>query len=435
MTRSGQLFEEAKQYIPGGVNSPVRAFRAVGSHPLFMRSASGAHIEDEDGHTYIDYVGSWGPAILGHAHPAIVEAVREAALSGLSFGAATAAETELARRICTLVPSVQQVRLTSSGTEAVMSAVRLARGFTGRDKIIKFEGCYHGHSDAMLVKAGSGVLTAGMAGSAGVTDGAARDTLVARFNDIGSVARLFRENSGRVAAVIAELMPANVGVILPEDGFLQELAALCRQQEALLIADEVITGFRLGLGGAQVLFGITPDLTTLGKVVGGGMPVGAFGGRADIMRHVAPLGGVYQAGTLSGHPLAMAAGNAQLQLLQKQPEIYTRLEALTKRLADGLREISRRLGVRTTVNQIGSLLSMFFAGGPVRDDTVTARCDTAAYARYFHAMLRQGIYLAPSQYEAAFVSAAHNEEDIDKTLRAAETVLPQREDEGLSTAH
>ncbi len=434
MSRSQRLFDEAKQYIPGGVNSPVRAFGAVGAHPLFIRSAQGARIEDEDGNTYIDYVGSWGPAILGHAHPAIVEAVREAALSGLSFGAATEAETQMAKRICALVPSVHQVRMTSSGTEAVMSAMRLARGFTGRDKIIKFRGCYHGHSDSMLVKAGSGLLTTGRASSAGVTRGVARDTLVARFNDIDSVAQLLRANRGRVAAVIAELVPANMGVLLPREGFWQEVAALCRQHGVLFIADEVITGFRLGTGGAQALYGLMPDLTVFGKVVGGGMPVGAFGGRADIMHHIAPLGGVYQAGTLSGHPLAMAAGNAQLMLLESQPEIYTRLETLTQRLADGLWAIIRRLGLEVTVNHIGSLLSVFFAEGPVMDDIDSRRCDTEAYARYFNAMLRGGIYLAPSQFEAAFVSSAHTEADIDCTLRAAEQAMSQKEDEGLSIA-
>jgi glutamate-1-semialdehyde 2,1-aminomutase len=422
MQKSQELFEEACTYIPGGVNSPVRSFGAVGSVPRFIRKAFGAYLQDEDGQSYIDYIGSWGPMILGHGHPAVLEAVHAAVEDGLSFGAATAAEIKMAKRICSMVPSVEMVRMTSSGTEAVMGALRLARGFTGRDKIIKFEGCYHGHSDAMLVKAGSGVLTGGIAGSEGVPRETAADTLVAQFNDIKSVQRLFHQN-GDVAAVIVELVPANMGVVLPKDEFLQELAELCKKNGALLIADEVITGFRLGTGGAQALFGIQPDITVFGKIIGGGMPVGAFGGRTDVMRHLAPLGGVYQAGTLSGNPVAMAAGNAQLEILEKQPEIYGQIDSLAKLLADRLREIIHRKGISACVNNIGSLFTMFFTDGPVEGYAQSKGSNTASYARYFNAMLEQGIYLAPAQFEAGFLSLAHTEEDIRKTLKAAETAL------------
>lgn len=429
MTSSQALFEVAQKVIPGGVNSPVRAFSAVGGAPRFIRSAKGARIIDEDGISYIDYVGSWGPLLLGHAHSDVLRAVFDAAADGLSFGAATRGEAELAARICSMVPSVQLVRLTSSGTEAVMSAVRLARGYTGRDKIIKFEGCYHGHSDAMLVKAGSGVLTAGVAGSAGVTGSTAGDTLVAQFNGLESVTGLFRRNPGQVAAVITELVPANMGVVVPKDGFLQELQTLCNKNGALFIADEVITGFRLGPGGAQEKYGLSPDLTAFGKVIGGGMPVGAFGGRGDIMRRVAPCGDVYQAGTLSGNPVAVAAGNAQLRILKEQPEIYAHVDAMTCRLAAGLRESIEKRGFNACVNNVGSLFTLFFTKGPVLDYMGVKACDTAAFARYFNSMLSGGIYLAPSQFEAGFVSLAHTPKDIDETLMTAAAALGNAFDE------
>lgn len=419
MTRSEQLFSAAQALIPGGVNSPVRAFQAVGGVPRFIQGAQGAHMIDVDGNRYIDYVGSWGPMILGHAHPAIVKAVQDAAVNGFSFGAATEAELTLAQRICAMVPSVEMVRMTNSGTEAVMSAVRLARGFTGREKVIKFEGCYHGHSDGMLVKAGSGVLTAGIAGSMGVTKGIAGDTLVAQFNDITSVATAFEQNPGNVAAVILELVPANMGLVLPAQGFLQQLSALCKKQGALLIADEVITGFRLGLAGAQGLFGITPDLTAFGKIIGGGLPVGAFGGRADIMGNVAPAGGVYQAGTLSGNPLAMAAGNAQLALLAQTQHLYRDIDAQAHTLVQGLREAAQAQGVPVTINRIGSLFTLFFTGEPVEGYSAAVISDTAAYAQYFHSMLAQGVYLPPSQFEACFLSLAHTDVEIRQTLDAA----------------
>ena len=423
MSRSVQLYEDAKTHIPGGVNSPVRAFGAVGGSPRFIKSARGAYLTDEDGKTYIDYIGSWGPMILGHGHPAVLEAVHAAIEEGMSYGAPTAAELEMAGRICSLVPSVEMVRMTNSGTEAVMSALRLARGFTGRDKIIKFEGCYHGHSDAMLVQAGSGVLTCGIAGSEGVPQATAADTLVAQFNDMESVHRLFQGNKGQIAAVITELVPANMGVVLPKVGFLQELAALCKKEGALLIADEVITGFRLGLGGAQMLFGITPDLTIFGKIIGGGMPVGAFGGRADIMRRLAPLGGVYQAGTLSGNPVAMAAGNAQLAELEKNQDIFTYLDLLAARLTAGLRNILQKQRQRACVYRIGSLFTVFFTDGPVESYVQAKNSNTKSYALYFNAMLSRGIYLAPAQFEAGFVSGAHTEAHIQKTLQAAEEAL------------
>ena len=423
MTRSEALFERAQKLIPGGVNSPVRAFNAVGGCPPFIERASGARLYDADGREYIDLVCSWGPMVLGHAHRRVVEAVRDAARNGLSFGAVTEREVDMAALITELVPSVELVRMVNSGTEAVMSCIRVARGFTGRPKIIKFAGCYHGHSDGMLVKAGSGVLGLGEASSAGVTPGAASDTLVASFNDIGSVEALFAANSEQVAAVVTELIPANMGVVPPEPGFLEQLQALCRENGALFIADEVITGFRCGLGGAQEALGVSPDLTCFGKIIGGGMPVGAFGGRRDVMEQLAPCGPVYQAGTLSGNPVAMAAGLAQLTLLREDPSVYARLEAAGKRLADGLRELIGRYGVRATVNQTGSLLTLFFHEAPVSTFADACACDTAAYARYFHGMLDRGVYLAPSQYEAAFLSAAHTDGDIDAILERTEDVF------------
>lgn len=421
MGKSEELFERALRVIPGGVNSPVRAYQSVGGVPRFISHAKGAKITDEDGVEYIDFVGSWGPLILGHARKEILDAVHKAAENGLSFGAATRAEVEMAELICSMVPSVEMVRLVNSGTEAVMSAVRLARGFTGRSKIIKFEGCYHGHSDAMLVKAGSGLMTEALSSSAGVPDGTACDTLVAQFNDIGSVESLFRKYSGQIAAVITELVPANMGLILPDDGFLTDLCRVCTENGALMIADEVITGFRLGPGGAQERFGIRPDLTTFGKIIGGGLPVGAFGGRRDIMSMVSPCGNVYQAGTLSGNPLATAAGIAQLNILKNNSEVYSRADSLTKALTDGLSDQIKTYGVHATVNRIGSLFCLFFTGGPVRNYGDTQSCDTAAYAAYFHHMLRHGVYIAPSQFEVGFVSEAHTPEEIQYVLRQSES--------------
>ncbi|AFV03956.1 Glutamate-1-semialdehyde aminotransferase [Dehalobacter sp. UNSWDHB] len=421
--KSEILYEKAKQLMPGGVNSPVRNFQSVGDTPRFISRAKGARLYDVDGNEYIDYIGSWGPMILGHANPEVLEAVVTAAERGLSFGAATEAEVRMAQLICDLVPSIEMIRMVNSGTEATMSAVRAARGFTGRNKIIKFEGCYHGHSDAMLVKAGSGVMSSGVPSSLGVPPGCAVDTLTAVFNDIGSVQALFENNKDQVAAVIVELVPANMGVVLPKPGFLQELQKLCTENSTLLIADEVITGFRLGLGGAQELFGIKPDLTAFGKIIGGGMPVGAYGGRKEIMQQVAPCGGVYQAGTLSGNPVAMAAGIAQLSILKNNPQIYTHIDSLSARLSNGLRELIKARGLKATVNSIGSLSTLLFTEREVYNYTDALTSDTKMYGRFFSAMLNQGIYLAPAQFEAIFVSNSHTEVDIDRTLECAEKAL------------
>ncbi|MBZ4666726.1 glutamate-1-semialdehyde 2,1-aminomutase [Mahella sp.] len=420
MGKSEELFKRAKKVIPGGVNSPVRAYQAVGGVPRFISKADGARIIDEDGREYIDFVGSWGPLILGHARKEVLEAVCKAARNGLSFGAATRAEVEMAELIKEMVPSVEMVRLVNSGTEAVMSAVRLARGFTGRPKIIKFEGCYHGHSDSMLVKAGSGLMTGSLSSSAGIPEATANDTLVAQFNDIDSVARLFEYNPSQIAAVITELVPGNMGLVLPKEGFLQQLRRFCTENGTLLIADEVITGFRLGTGGAQELFGIQPDLTTFGKIIGGGLPVGAFGGRRDIMSMVAPCGNIYQAGTLSGNPLATAAGITQLLILKKHPEIYSRISALTQTLADELTKQIQKYDVPATVNHIGSLFCMFFTNSRVESYDDTHSCNVNVYATYFNYMLRQGIYLAPSQFEVGFISDAHTEDDIESLLKKTE---------------
>ncbi|ADY57156.1 glutamate-1-semialdehyde 2,1-aminomutase [Syntrophobotulus glycolicus DSM 8271] len=423
MTRSEELFLQAQTLMPGGVNSPVRAFQSVGSSPRFIGRAKGSRIYDVDGNEYLDYIGSWGPLILGHARPEVVQAVARSAENGLSFGAATGAEVTMAELICELVPSVEMVRLVNSGTEAVMSALRLARGYTGRDKIIKFAGCYHGHSDAMLVKAGSGVMTAGVPDSLGVPAGCANDTLTAVYNDLESVVSLFEQNKGQVAAVILELVPANMGVVLPREGFLPGLQKLCRDNGALMIADEVITGFRLGTGGAQEHYGIVPDLTTFGKIIGGGLPVGAYGGRKEVMEMIAPSGAVYQAGTLSGNPVAMAAGITQLTILKENPRIYFDLEALGQRLREGLKTIIEAHGVNASVTGIGSLSCLFFSGKEVRNDTEARQSDTERYRTYFNFMLSRGIYFAPSQFEAVFISAAHTPEDIDDTLACAEEVL------------
>lgn len=423
MTGSERLFERAQQVMPGGVNSPVRACRAVGTTPRFISRGQGGHIFDADGQEYVDLVCSWGPLILGHCRREILDAVRAALENGLSFGAPTEAEVEMAELICRMVPGLEMVRMVNSGTEAVMSALRLARGAQGREKIIKFEGCYHGHSDAMLVKAGSGALTGGAPDSQGVPPETAANTLTARYNDLSSVEALFRANPEQVAAVIVEPAAANMGVVLPKPDFLPGLRALCDRYGALLIFDEVITGFRLAPGGAQAYFGVRADLVTFGKIIGGGMPVGAYGGRRELMELVAPSGPVYQAGTLSGNPVAMAAGLAQLRILKDNPRIYTRLAELGAQLAEGLRERAKRAGVSAQVNQLGSLLSIFFTDRPVDSFEAAKSSDLDRFARYYRAMLSQGIYTAPAQFEAMFLCAEHTEEDLEQILRAAEKAM------------
>ena len=421
-SRSQQLFAKAQKYIPGGVNSPVRSFRAVEGTPHFIARGAGARVWDADGNEFIDYVGSWGPLVLGHAHPAVLEAVRDAAQNGVTFGALVEGEVELARTICQAIPSVEMVRLVNSGTEACMSAIRLARAFTGRNKIIKFAGCYHGHADGLLVKAGSGALTHGIATSAGVPESYAQETLVADYNDLESVERYFEANQGDIAGVIVEPVAGNMGVVPPIDGFLQGLRRLTDQAGTLLIFDEVITGFRLAYGGAQGLYGVTPDITCLGKIIGGGLPVGAYGGRRDLMEMVSPLGPMYQAGTLSGNPLAVAAGIATLRELS-QPGTYEKLEYMSCKLTNGLSEIFGRLEIPGTMNRAGSAFCGFFNPGPVENLADAESSDTDRYRRYFHAMLGHGVYLAPSQFEAGFVSLAHTEREIEQTLTAAEAAL------------
>ena len=425
-TRSGELFAEARTLMPGGVNSPVRAYRSVNRDPVFIASGEGAYVTDADGNRYVDYVGSWGPMILGHAREEVLQAVFGAAKKGLSFGAATEAEVVMARLMTSMVPSLEEVRMVNSGTEATMSALRAARGFTGRDMTLKFAGCYHGHSDALLVKAGSGLLSGSSPDSSGVSAAVAAETLVARFNDLDSVATLFEQNKNRIAAVILEPVAANMGVVLPAPGFLEGLRDICAGEGALLIFDEVITGFRLGTEGAQGLFGIKPDLSAFGKIIGGGMPVGAYGGRREIMELVAPSGPVYQAGTLSGNPVAMAAGIAQLSFLRDHGEVYRHIAALGDRLFGGLGEILRRRGAPCCVNHIGSLGSLFFTPGPVTGFASALGSDTAAYAAYFNYLLERGIYTAPAQFEALFVSAAHGEAEIDRTLEAADGFFKSR---------
>lgn len=422
MTRSKELFTDAQSVIPGGVNSPVRAFKSVGGDPLFIKKAFGSTIEDVDGNVYIDYVGSWGPMIIGHANEEVNDAIIEAARGGTSFGAPTERETELAKMVIAAVPSVEKVRMVNSGTEATMSAIRVARGVTGRDKIIKFNGCYHGHADGLLVRAGSGALTLGVPDSPGVPADYARNTLVAEYNDIESVRRLFDENTGEIAAVIVEPIPGNMGVMVPAEGFLQNLRKITEKEEALLIFDEVMSGFRVALGGAQELFGVTPDLTTLGKVIGGGLPVGAYGGKAEYMSQVAPEGPIYQAGTLSGNPLAMAAGIATLSVL-KRPGTYDSLERTSAQLAGGLADVNGKLGVDLAFNRVGSMFTTFFTSGSVSDFEGAKSSDTTKFGKYFMAMLEEGVYLAPSQFEAAFVSLAHTDEDLERTLQAHEKAL------------
>lgn len=416
MTRSEELFEEAKKYIPGGVNSPVRAFGSIGSTPRFIRHAEKAHMTDEDGNTYIDYIGSWGPMLLGHNHPAIRESVVEAAAHGLSYGATTEIEVRMARLICELVPSIELVRMVNSGTEAVMSAIRAARGYTKRDKIIKFNGCYHGHSDGLLVKAGSGVMTAGVPDSSGVPAGCTQDTLTADYNNLDSVRELFAVQGEQIAAIIVEPVGANMGVVLPKPGFLEGLREICDQYGSLLIFDEVITGFRLAIDGAQGYFGVKPDLTTFGKIIGAGMPVGAYGGRREIMEVVAPLGSVYQAGTLSGNPVAMAAGYTQLSLLKEHPEWYTDLNRKSELFFEKMAGILKEAGKPYQLNHIGSLGCVFFTDQPVNDYASAKTSDTAVYAEYCKYMINHGIYLAPAQFEAMFISMAHAEEELNQTL-------------------
>lgn len=414
MGRSEELFERAKKVMPGGVNSPVRAYQAVGGVPRFISSAKGSHVWDADGEEYIDFIGSWGPMLLGHNYEPVIEAVKKTMENGLSFGAATGLEVEMAELMVDMVKPVEMVRMVNSGTEAVMSAIRLARGYTGRDKIIKFAGCYHGHSDSMLVKAGSGALTGGHPDSSGVTKGAAQDTLMAEYNHLDTVDALFQENQGQVAAVIVEPVAANMGVVPPATGFLEGLRRLCDKNGALLIFDEVITGFRLAPGGAMEYFGVTADLVTYGKIIGGGMPVGAYAGKCEIMKNVSPSGRVYQAGTLSGNPVAMAAGIATLKELRAHGEIYFATEKKAVMLAEEMRRFMK--GV--TVNQIGSLVCPFFTEGAVTDFASAKRSDTKAYGRYFHYMLDNRIFLAPAQFEAMFVSYAHTDEDLETAVNA-----------------
>lgn len=420
--KSAELFERAKAVIPGGVNSPVRAFRAVGRTPIFIKDAAGSNIADADGNTYTDYVGSWGPMILGHAHPVVVDAIRQAAAHGTSYGAPTELEIELATRIIAAYPAIERVRLTSSGTEATMSALRLARGFTGRDRVVKFEGCYHGHTDSLLVKGGSGLATFGTPDSAGVPADFARNTIVLPYNDEEALRQTFQEQGSEISCLIIEPVAGNMGCVPPQAGFLEAARDVTSRSGSLLIFDEVITGFRVAYGGAQELYGVKPDLTCLGKIIGGGLPVGAFGGRADVMEHVAPLGPVYQAGTLSGNPLAVSAGLAVLGLL-KEKNPYDELERRSARLEQGLRDAAAEAGIATTINRVGSMLTTFFTGSAVVDWPTAKQSDTDLYARFFCAMLEEGVYLAPSQFECAFVSLSHTDEVIDNTIRAARAAM------------
>ena len=425
MNKSQQLFQQAQTRIPGGVNSPVRAFKAVGGTPPFIEKTNGPFIYDADGKEYIDYVQSWGPMVMGHNHPDIKQAVINAAENGLSFGAPTSSEIEMAELVSQLVPSMEMVRMVNSGTEATMSAIRVARGFTGRNKILKFEGCYHGHADALLVKAGSGALTLGVPSSPGIPEDFVKHTLTMDYNNLDSVAQAFEQYGNDIACIIVEPVAGNMNCIPPVEGFLSGLRDICDQHGALLIFDEVMTGFRVALGGAQAHYQVKPDLTTLGKVIGGGMPVGAFGGRQDVMQQVAPLGPVYQAGTLSGNPIAMAAGLASLKLVQ-QPGLYDSLSAQTARLAEGFRELGKKHQIPITVNYVGSMFGIFFT----EDLSITnyhqaINCDTERFNRFYHLMLAAGVYLAPASYEAGFISAAHSDEVIQKTLDIASQVLAQ----------
>jgi len=430
-TKSIQAFQEALEYIPGGVNSPVRSFRSVESDPVFIESAQGSKVRDIDGNEYIDYVGSWGPMILGHAHPDVLKALSETMQKGTSFGAPTLLETEMAKQVRKMMPSIESVRMVNSGTEATMSALRLARGYTGRDLVIKFEGCYHGHNDSFLIAAGSGALTFGTPNTPGVTTGTAHDTLTAQFNDLDSVAAHFEKHGDNIAALIIEPVTGNMGVVIPTKEFMQGVRDLCTKHGALLIFDEVMTGFRVAKGGAQSLLGIEPDLTTLGKIIGGGLPVGAYGGKKAIMDHLAPQGPVYQAGTLSGNPLAMAAGLTQLRLLDNDSMIYDDLERKAGLLEEGLKNNLRELDFPAVVNRVGSMFTLFFT----KEEKVTSfadvmKCDTKVFSDYFKYSLESGIYLAPSQFEAGFVSAAHSDEDIQQTIEASYNALKKIKQKG-----
>ena len=423
MTRSHTLFVNAQKHIPGGVNSPVRAFNGVGGDPVYFNKGEGAYVTDEDGKIYVDYVGSWGPMIVGHAHPEVLKAVEETIKNGLGFGAPTAIETVMADKVCELVPSIDLVRMVNSGTEATMSAIRLARGFTGRDKIVKFEGCYHGHSDSLLVKAGSGALTMGVPTSPGVPVALAEHTITLNYNDIDQVRETFSHIGHQIACIIVEPVAGNMNCIPPVPGFLQGLREVCDEYESVLVFDEVMTGFRVSLGGAQGYYGVTPDLTTLGKVIGGGLPVGAFGGKREIMEQIAPLGPIYQAGTLSGNPVSMAAGLATLNLIS-QPGFHDNLSQIAVKLVDGLSEVARSAGIPLTTNQVGGMFGFFFSD----EESITSfnqvtKCNVDRFKLFFHGMLEQGVYLAPSAYETGFVSSAHDDEAISKTLDAAEKVL------------
>ncbi len=420
---SQTLFEEARQYIPGGVNSPVRAFKGVGGTPVFIDHAAGPCIWDTEGRRYIDYVGSWGPMVLGHAHPEVLQAVHAAVDKGLSFGAPTAVETTLARLLCHLIPSIEQVRVVSSGTEATMSAIRLARGYTGRDTLLKFEGCYHGHADSLLVKAGSGALTLGVPSSPGVPASLASHTLTLPYNDAEAVERLFTERGAEIACIIVEPVAGNMNCVPPAPGFLETLRSVCDRYGAVLIFDEVMTGFRVALGGAQALYGVKPDMTTLGKVIGGGLPVGAFGGRSDIMQQLAPLGPVYQAGTLSGNPVALAAGLKTLELVAA-PGFFGQLEAKTRYLVDGLLAVAKQHGIPMSANRVGGMFGLFFTTKPeVKSFADVMDCDVNRFRAFFHGMLAEGIYLAPSAFEAGFVSIAHEQDHLDATIEAAGRVM------------
>ncbi len=418
---SHQHFLDAQQYIPGGVNSPVRAFRGVGGDPIFFDRAEGSYLFDVDGKKYIDYVGSWGPMVLGHAHPEVIDIVQKTAAKGLSFGAPTPLETQMAKKLCEIMP-MDLVRMVSSGTEATMSAIRLARGFTGRDKIVKFEGCYHGHSDSLLVKAGSGALTLGVPSSLGVPNSLAEHTLTLTYNDISQVEELFKELGEQIACIIVEPVAGNMNCIPPVAGFLEGLRNICDQYGSVLIFDEVMTGFRVGLQGAQGLYNIKPDLITLGKIVGGGMPVGAFGGKRAIMEKIAPLGGVYQAGTLSGNPVAMAAGLKTLELISKTG-FYEELTAKTTHLLQGLEQKARQANIPLTTNQVGGMFGIFFSDKPVCNFEQATQCNVERFKEFFHAMLEKGVYLAPSAYEAGFVSAAHSSKDIEETINIASEIF------------
>ena len=418
MTNSEQLFQKAKNFIPGGVNSPVRAFRAVGGHPIFIKSAKGAYLHDEDGNSYIELINSWGPMILGHAHEMVEKAVSDAIQDGFSFGAPTRREVEMAELICSMVPSVEKVRMVNSGTEATMSALRVARGYTGRDKMIKFEGNYHGHGDSFLIAAGSGAMTFGEPDSPGVTKGVANDTLTAQYNNLAAVHTLVDANKGQIACIILEPVVGNMGLVKPAEGFLEGLRKICTQEGIVLIFDEVMTGFRLSKGGFQERCGVIPDMTTMGKIIGGGMPVGAYGGKKEIMDMVSPLGPVYQAGTLSGNPIAMAAGLAMLNHLNTTPSVYARLEEIGNNLTDGMKANMSKLGLNYTLNHVGSMFTLFFTDQPINNFEDAKTSDTALFGRYFQAMLKRGIYLAPSQYEAMFLSTALTDEHIQTILKA-----------------